>query len=144
MNIKTARKPYVFNRQGRKPAHNKHVCIFWRNGKCLRNPCRFLYSELPVICAKKGSTQSHLISRISLQIRTKNNLILKRSLETTVENSQEDVGSKDCKRGTSKDLALKNEESGSNSTKDVLKQNVCQSWVHGNCLDGDKCQSLHS
>jgi hypothetical protein len=128
---------------------NKSVCIFWRNGKCLKNPCRFLHSELPVICAKKGSNtessnQRDLPTKNSNYIRTKNNLVLKRSLETTIENSQEDVGSKDCKRRTSKDLALKNEESGSNSIEDVLKQNVCQSWVHGNCIDGDKCQSLHS
>ncbi|XP_059438087.1 zinc finger CCCH domain-containing protein 48-like [Corylus avellana] len=170
MDSKTARKPYVFDRLGRKPAHNKPVCIFWRNGKCLRNPCRFLHSELPVMCAKKGSNtessnQQDLPTKNSNYIRTKNKLILKRSLETTVENSREDAGSKDCKRGTSKNLALKNEESGSNSTEDVLtksedvltksedvlkksedvlEQNVCQYWVHGNCIDGDKCQSLHS
>ncbi|KAE8076586.1 hypothetical protein FH972_015225 [Carpinus fangiana] len=160
MDVKTARKkPCVFDRLRRKPldiSHNKSVCIFWRNGKCLRNPCRFLHSELPVTCAKKGSytvssNQQDLPTKNSNYIRNKNKLVLKRSLETTVENSREDSGSKDCERGTSKNLALKNEGSGSSSTEavlmkseDVCKQNVCQSWVHGNCIDGDKCQSLHS
>jgi hypothetical protein len=159
MDVKTARKPCVFDRLRRKPSdisHNKSVCIFWRNGECLRNPCRFLHSELPVTCTKKGSytessNQRDLPTKNSNYIRAKNKLVLKRSLETTVENSREDSGSKDCKGGTSKNLALKNGESGSGSTEavlmkseDVCKQNVCQSWVHGNCIDGDKCQSLHS
>jgi hypothetical protein len=78
---------------------NKSVCILWHNGKCLMNPCRFLHSELLVICAKKGFNtesfnQHDLPTKNSNYIKTKNNLILKRSLETTVENSQEDVGSK--------------------------------------------------
>lgn len=167
MDFKIARKPSAFDRMGREPveiSHNKSVCIFWRNGKCFRNPCRFLHSEIPVLCTKKGgsytesSNQQDLPTKNSNYIRTKNKLVLKRSLETTVENSREDAGSKDCKKETSKNLALKNEGSGSNSTEDVLKKsedvlkksedvrkrNVCQSWAHGNCIDGDKCQSLHS
>ncbi|KAE7997376.1 hypothetical protein FH972_002017 [Carpinus fangiana] len=99
---------------------NKSVCIFWRSGKCLMNPCTFLHNELLVICAKKGSNtessnQQDLPTKNTNYIKTKNNLILKRSLETTIENSREDAGSKDCKRGTSKNLALKNEDSGSHT-----------------------------
>jgi hypothetical protein len=160
MDFDTARKPSVFHPPlGREPAetpHNKSVCIFWHNGKCLRSPCGFLHSEIPVLCSKKGSfmescNQQDLLTKKSNYIRTKNKLVLKRSSETTVEKSREDAGSKDCKKETSKNLALKNEGSGSNSTEDVLKksedvskQNVCESWAHGNCMDGDKCQSLHS
>ncbi|XP_062161208.1 zinc finger CCCH domain-containing protein 63-like isoform X2 [Alnus glutinosa] len=159
MEFETARKPSVFNRLGREPAeisHNKSVCIFWRKGKCLRNPCRFLHCEIPVLCTKKGSStesfnQQDLPTNNSNYIRAKNTLVLKRSSETTFEKSREDAGSKDCKKETSKNLALKNEGSGSKSTEDVpkkskevSKQNVCESWAHGNCIDGDKCQSLHS
>ncbi|XP_062161053.1 zinc finger CCCH domain-containing protein 63-like [Alnus glutinosa] len=115
-----------------------------------------VHSEIPVLCTKKGSfmescNQQDLLTKKSNYIRTKNKLVLKRSSETTVEKSREDAGSKDCKKEISKNLALKNERSGSNSTEDVLKksedvgkQNVCESWAHGNCMDGDKCQSLHS
>ena len=112
MDVKSARKPYVFDRLGRKLAHNKFVCIFLSNGKCLKDPCRFLHSKLLVIYAKKGSNtkssnQHDLPTKNSNYIRTKNKLVLKRSLETTIENSLEDVGSKYYKRGTSKNLSLK-------------------------------------
>uniref|UniRef100_A0A5B7CBV0 Putative zinc finger CCCH domain-containing protein 48-like isoform X1 n=1 Tax=Davidia involucrata TaxID=16924 RepID=A0A5B7CBV0_DAVIN len=117
----------VFNRL-RGHVNNK-VCAYWLAGRCSRSPCRFLHRELPPSKPKqlhRESSQQH--------------------------NQSEDrhySGSKTWRRspdyGPKKSSIPPSGEAGSGGkSTQKTQEKVCKYWISGNCVQGDKCQDLHS
>ncbi|KAA8515991.1 hypothetical protein F0562_019170 [Nyssa sinensis] len=111
---------------------NNVVCTYWLAGRCNRNPCRFLHRELP-------PSKSMQLHRESLSQQHKQTRMLSEDRHYT--------GSKTWRR--SPDNGLKKSSippsggAGGESTQKT-REKVCKYWMSGNCVQGDKCQDLHS
>ncbi|XP_059637905.1 zinc finger CCCH domain-containing protein 48-like [Cornus florida] len=109
------------------PVFNK-VCSYWLAGRCNRNPCRFLHEE-----SKPQQSK------------------LRGSLPTQPKQYNKYPGSNTWHRspnhGPKKSSAPPSGGAGSGAESGVQKTQeklICQYWIGGNCVHGDKCQDLHS
>lgn len=170
MEIRTARNVSVFGRLGGKPGKNQ-VCIYWRQGRCNRNPCRFLHREsLP------SETEQQP------QLAPPHDVYSKQPKKRTWRNPNYDVSkrsSNSCNEGGMSNTISDHDILGTNIGKsghrdqgtaiglvgrdsiaqdqpkvvrDEPEKNVipkaqpkqCKYWVTGNCVHGEKCKDLHS
>ncbi|KAI5421534.1 hypothetical protein KIW84_045092 [Lathyrus oleraceus] len=117
------------------------TCVYWLQGRCNRNPCRFLHSETPSIL----STASCRDDTASYHNARKRFHISSESAKTVV------------RRKTGNDMFP-----SKHTTKKVLNRNmgddrertqvlpqkpstsICKYWMNDNCVHGDQCRNLHS
>ncbi|KAL6312258.1 hypothetical protein AAG906_022014 [Vitis piasezkii] len=103
---------------------NNMVCSFWLRGRCNKNPCRSSGSTTPK--RSSVSNQSHRNNR-----------------EGTLYSDQKgEWDSTDLRCSSSPTRA--GSSSGNGITQNVIGERVCKYWLHGNCVEADKCQYLHS
>ncbi|KAK9273123.1 hypothetical protein L1049_017930 [Liquidambar formosana] len=141
----------VYNCLGGGGSSNRNVCSFWLAGRCNRNPCRFMHGESP----------PHTYNRIMKQSCVSTDDLVKRNSNLSSKNlsvsssggggsggkitqkNQESRG--DGSRGK---VTQKNQESREGGSGGKISQTnqerVCQYWVLDNCVQGDRCQYLHS
>ncbi|PSS24341.1 Zinc finger CCCH domain-containing protein [Actinidia chinensis var. chinensis] len=93
-----------------------NVCSYWLAGRCTRNPCRFLHMESPPSKPPKQSQYRHSNT-------------WHRSSNNSVKNSSASPGERS---GSECKMAKKTQTT------------VCQYWILGNCVRGEKCEHLHS
>ncbi|RVX16145.1 Zinc finger CCCH domain-containing protein 48 [Vitis vinifera] len=111
------------NERGRRHVNNM-VCSYWLRGRCNRNPCRSSGSTTPK--CSSASNQSHRNNR-----------------ERTLYSDQK--GEWDSTNLTcSSSPTRAGSSSGNGITQKVIGERVCKYWLHGNCVEADKCQYLHS
>ncbi|XP_057951945.1 zinc finger CCCH domain-containing protein 63-like [Malania oleifera] len=140
MDVKVPRKAIdrrVFNRFGGHASNT--VCSFWLAGRCYRNPCRFLHPGAPPQTpanvwrrAVKPSEQSHALP--DKESHGSGSQSLQKKSNITPENSPENSSV------LSNRSIVMEEEKAPQKTQ----QAICQCWVLGNCVHGDKCKNLHS
>ncbi|XP_068490086.1 zinc finger CCCH domain-containing protein 48-like [Phaseolus vulgaris] len=95
------------------------TCVYWRAGRCNRNPCKFLHRETSSLhvnarskyCGKKSHSSSNNTSKYN----PKKKLVRKRGDGTNV---------------------VKVSKKSSTS--------ICKYWTNNNCVYGEQCPHLHS
>ncbi|XP_058759771.1 zinc finger CCCH domain-containing protein 48-like [Vicia villosa] len=117
------------------------TCIYWLQGRCNRNPCRFLHSETPSIrttASYRDDTASYHNARKRCSVSSES---AKRVLCRKTENDTS------VPKHTTKKVLSRNLEDDRERTQ-VLPQNpstsICKYWMNDNCVHGDKCRNLHS
>ncbi|KAI6706013.1 hypothetical protein NL676_008975 [Syzygium grande] len=101
---------------------SRKVCIYWLEGRCNRNPCRFLHdASLPRNVYHRAAKQSSYMPEDRHG----------KGPESSLVNS---ASSTSIERG---DLS---------KDKNLHKpgEKVCHYWMSGNCVKGDACPYLHS
>ncbi|KAH6789513.1 hypothetical protein C2S51_004519 [Perilla frutescens var. frutescens] len=172
MEIRTASKVSVFGRVGGKPVKNQ-VCIYWLEGRCNRNPCRFLHREsLP----SETEQQPQLAPPYDVyskqpQKRTWRNPNSHASKRSSNSNDEESMSDQNILRkvltnaGKSghrdegmpsglvrSDSVAQDQPKVAIAVRDEPEKNIvpkaqpkqCKYWVTGNCVHGGKCKDLHS
>jgi len=99
------------------------TCIYWRAGRCNRNPCKFMHAETPSthtsypginakskICGKKHHSSYKIISK---------------SKKTLVQKSED-------RDGTNVVVSKKS------------SRTICKYWTNNRCLYSEQCINLHS
>ncbi|XP_027156351.1 zinc finger CCCH domain-containing protein 48-like isoform X4 [Coffea eugenioides] len=129
----------VFDRlEGQQSQHlyvKNQVCKFWLAGQCNRNPCRFLHSHSPnpqPQPQQSDDPNANYGNKIKTTWRNPNisaSKNVKVSSPMNVKVSSPGVVTSDVNCGHSGQRA---------------QQKLCQYWVTGNCVHGDKCKDLHS
>lgn len=128
---------------GSRPS-KKVICVYHLEGRCNRNPCRFLHVESPA---------PHVNGKIAKQLpegmpnkspnynRPKNVWVSSGS-----EDRNQDRVKRDHNYTAPKKLASAtgNDESGNITITQKTAENVCDHWISGNCVRGDECKFLHS
>ncbi|WJX87155.1 hypothetical protein P8452_69374 [Trifolium repens] len=107
------------------------TCYYWLNGRCNRNPCRFLHSEppLPSTASCSVSKTVNCNGRKRCSLSESENSLPKRKIKVAVWNR---------KSGDSIGKTEVVEAAQSSSP------NLCKYWIDGNCVHGDKCRDIHS
>ncbi|KAL6332575.1 hypothetical protein AAG906_008996 [Vitis piasezkii] len=165
MDIKPSRSVGDKNERGRRHVNNM-VCSYWLRGRCNRNPCRFLHQELPQNTHYQVSNQfrkncwqrnpdsdSKSASSLMSLDRSSGSTTPKRSSASNQShrNNREGTLYSDQKgEWDSTNLRCSSSptragsSSGNGITQNVIGERVCKYWLHGNCVEADKCQYLHS
>ncbi|CAN0870293.1 Zinc finger CCCH domain-containing protein 17 [Linum grandiflorum] len=95
------------------------VCHYWQQGRCNRNPCRFVHGELP-------STTYSSQPRSNVYVRGS-------------QIKQPSAPVDDHRRNTpQKPQVVVAEDDGKS------KETVCRQWISGNCCRGDECKFSHA
>ncbi|KAJ9705259.1 hypothetical protein PVL29_003358 [Vitis rotundifolia] len=148
MDIKPSRLVGDKNERGRRHVNNM-VCSYWLRGRCNRNPCRFLHQELPQNTHYQISNQF----RKNCWQRNPDSDSKSASSLTSLDRSS---GSTTPNRSSASNQSHRNNRertlysdrkgssSGNGITHKVIGERVCKYWLHGNCVEADKCQYLHS
>ena len=165
MDIKPSRLVGDKNERGRRHVNNM-VCSYWLRGRCNRNRCRFLHQELPQNTHYQISNQfrkncwqrnpdsdSKSASSLMSLDRSSSSTTPKRSSASNQShrNNREGTLYSD-KKGEWDSTNLRCSSSptrsgssaGNGITQKVIGERVCKYWLHGNCVEADKCQYLHS
>ncbi|KAJ9691693.1 hypothetical protein PVL29_013774 [Vitis rotundifolia] len=164
MDIKPSRLVGDKNERGRRV--NNMVCSYWLRGKCNRNPCRFLHQELPQNTHYQISNQfrkncwqrnpdsdSKSASSLMSLDRSSGSTTPKHSSTSNQshKNNRERALYSDHKgEWDSTNLRCSSSptragsSSGNGITQKVIGERVCKYWLHGNCVEANKCQYLHS
>ncbi|KAL3739814.1 hypothetical protein ACJRO7_021132 [Eucalyptus globulus] len=127
MDIKTARSTVGwthksaahYNRLRTAPT-SPGVCTFWSEGRCKRNPCRFLHE------ASLPRNVYHRAAKLSMPEDCPG-----KGPESSAVNS---ANSSSRKRG----------DSSIEKNPQTPQEKVCRYWISGNCVKGDACPFLHS
>ncbi|KAK3431126.1 hypothetical protein EUGRSUZ_E02832 [Eucalyptus grandis] len=127
MDIKTARSTVGwtqksaahYNRLQTAPT-SPGVCTFWLEGRCKRNPCRFLHD------ASLPCNVYHRAAKLSMPEDGPG-----KGPESSVVNS---ANSSSRKGG----------DSSIEKNPQTPQEKVCRYWISGNCVKGDACPFLHS
>jgi len=102
------------------------TCVYWRAGRCNRNPCKFMHKEIP----------SPHISYKSVNATYRYN------------GKRSDPSSKNISKYNSKTTFVQNSEDkgdGTNVVKVSKKSSrICKYWTNDNCIYGEQCLNLHS
>ncbi|XP_027337785.1 zinc finger CCCH domain-containing protein 17-like [Abrus precatorius] len=104
------------------------TCVYWRAGKCNRNPCRFLHGNSPL-----PSTAYHDAKRPN----------------TAYPYSRRPHLSEKTSKCNSKTVLIRkstDKEDGTSVAKTSQKPSpiICKYWTNGNCVHGERCRNLHS
>ncbi|CAI0459310.1 unnamed protein product [Linum tenue] len=105
---------------------SRKVCIYWKQGRCNRNPCRFVHGDLATADLQEDRA-------------------VKRSKSTQVTSAA--VSQKSRNNCQKIESAQKPEASLLVTTTTVERSEdkaCCQEWMSGSCGRGDSCQFLHS
>lgn len=142
------RASHSWHRQPSGTAGSK-VCTFWLAGKCTRNPCRFLHSGTTAPIGyvaplnKSGCNESHNLERQLKAIRKKAAEYddLNRRQKTFPEYADE--RSKHSK-STNGVRPCSTPVTATEGRTENAPLKICEYWVTGNCVYGEKCKYLHS
>ncbi|KAF8029388.1 hypothetical protein BT93_E1938 [Corymbia citriodora subsp. variegata] len=129
MDIKTARSSVGWTQKSaarynqlQTAPTSRRVCIYWLEGKCNRNPCRFLHdASLPCNVYHRAAKLSNYISG--------------------------DCPGKDPETGPVNSANSTSRDRGDLSTEknpQKPQEKVCHYWISGNCVKGDACPFLHT
>ncbi|KAJ9539505.1 hypothetical protein OSB04_032238 [Centaurea solstitialis] len=133
------------------------VCKYWLEGRCTRNPCRFLHPLQPTKVSAKPAAYSwknpsSLESENSPFIENAQRTVLKngqnqskaipKSQRTFLKNGQNE--SKTIPDAQPKLTKVSVGQSESISKIQQKKHKLCNRWTTNNCEKGDKCDKLHS
>ncbi|CAN1839811.1 Zinc finger CCCH domain-containing protein 48 [Linum perenne] len=113
--------------------NSRSVCRFWKQGKCNRNPCRFIHGDLP-----SASPSPYLLQpRSNVYIRGSQS----KSQSTPVDGRQRGIPERATlqKPNVADEIIVMAEDVQKKS-----EETVCPEWKSGNCVRGDKCQFSHS
>ncbi|KAL6332587.1 hypothetical protein AAG906_009009 [Vitis piasezkii] len=99
------------------------VCSYWLRGRCNINPCRSSGSTTPSV---------H-----QLQINP-----IETTGGTLYSDQKGEWDSTNLRCSSSPTRA--GSSAGNGITQKVIGERVCKYWLHGNCVEADKCQYLHS
>lgn len=117
------------------------TCVYWLQGRCNRNPCRFLHSETPSIL----STASCRDDTASYHNARKRFHIPSESAKTVVR--RKTGNDMFPPKHTTKKVLNRNMGDDRERTQ-VLPQkpsiSICKYWMNDNCVHGDQCRNLHS
>ena len=145
---------------------NNMVCSFWLRGRCNRNPCRFLHQELP----QNTHYQISIQFRKNCWQRNPDSDLKSDSTSKTLQGSSGSTTPKcslasNQSHGNNRERSLYSEQkgewdstnlrcsssatragssSGNGIIQKVIGDRVCKYWLHGNCVEADKCRCLHS
>ncbi|CAI0459311.1 unnamed protein product [Linum tenue] len=133
---------------------SRKVCIYWKQGRCNRNPCRFVHGDLATADLRASyvyrapRTQSQALPG-GLRRKTlsppEEDRAVKRSKSTQVTSAA--VSQKSRNNCQKIESAQKPEASLLVTTTTVERSEdkaCCQEWMSGSCGRGDSCQFLHS
>ena len=114
------------------------VCKYWLEGRCTRNPCRFLHPQQPAKVSSKPSTYSwknpgSFKSESSLPIENE---------RTILKNGQN--RSKTILKAQQKLTNVNTVQIKSIQKNQEKKHKLCNRWMMSNCEKDDKCDNLHS
>ncbi|CAN1324354.1 Zinc finger CCCH domain-containing protein 17 [Linum perenne] len=102
------------------------VCRFWKQGKCSRNPCRFVHGELPSPSPYPSKPRSNVYkSNVAVYVRSSQSKPPSHAIASQKSNVAEVV------------VVAEDEQK-------KIKETVCQEWISGNCLKGDECRFSHT
>ncbi|KDO50119.1 hypothetical protein CISIN_1g011711mg [Citrus sinensis] len=118
----------------------KVLCVYFLEGRCNRNPCRFAHTEsqtLPVSNHKKSPPSYNC---------PKNNVrVSSGSEEGTTHVQNRENPDRTVPNKSSLDCSTGSDDSGSKRTLErTTPKNVCYHWLSGNCVKGDECRFWHS
>ncbi|KAL8091774.1 zinc finger CCCH domain-containing protein 48-like [Apium graveolens] len=139
MDIKAARrvpgKSLDFNRVkvGGSSAKNG-VCRFWMAGCCKRSDCRFLHPELQAPGGNKSWKNPNYHAPTTNQI---NGVPRRQGSELEVKSAKKSSTVTQSAQTSETKVVMKRQN------KEPKKQ-LCDYWVTGNCVYGDRCKNLHS
>lgn len=134
---------------------NKVVCVYFLEGRCNRNPCRFAHTEspLPVNIPKLAKKRpgynipnnvwvsSGSEDRITqVQNRKKPDYTGTKNLSSASSISEKTTQD----RKNPDDTGPKNSSSASSISEKTTPERICYHWLSGNCVKGDECRFLHS
>ncbi|CAN1324351.1 Zinc finger CCCH domain-containing protein 17 [Linum perenne] len=94
------------------------VCRFWKQGKCSRNPCRFVHGELPSPSPYPSKPRSNVYVRSS-QSKPPSHATAPQKSNVAV-----------YKSNVAEVVVVAEDE------QKKIKETVCQEWISGNCLKG--------
>lgn len=148
MEIRTAQRAYGVSGI---PAKNQ-VCRFWLQGRCNRNPCKFMHRESPPPPTEQPPLAPHHDMRPKqprnmtwknphCQPESKKGLVDQSTLMKVLKISR--------KNGLTEQVDIGSARSGSRTQAQLQVEkssppSVCKYWVTDNCVHGDKCKHLHS
>ncbi|XP_024993188.1 zinc finger CCCH domain-containing protein 48-like isoform X2 [Cynara cardunculus var. scolymus] len=118
------------------------VCKYWLEGRCTRNPCKFLHSQP----AKTSSKQSKYTWKNPVSFKSENSPPIENAQRTILKNKL------DCCQNQSKSTLKTQQkltEVNVGQSKSIpkiqqKKHKLCNYWVTESCKKGDKCENLHS
>lgn len=167
MELKRAKKGSAFDRLGGRAVSHK-VCTYWLAGRCNRNPCRFIHTEL-----ESDASPSHFCGAAKFQRQCRNMTWKSSNYSAPMARDEERVGKstknvpeRELRNGRMQHEHMDWEIANASTRKDDLicaqpkvlaaertetdKVSVqathpiqCKYWISGNCVHGDKCTDLH-
>lgn len=131
----------VFKRLGRGNQENiarNHqpkaaVCKYWLEGRCNRNPCKFLHPQ--------SSKPSKYSWKNPNSFKSENSPPIENAQVTVLKNqNQSKSNPKTQQKSTKENLG----QSKSIPKIEQKKHKLCDHWVNDDCKKGEKCDNLHS
>ncbi|CAN0924650.1 Zinc finger CCCH domain-containing protein 17 [Linum grandiflorum] len=104
------------------------VCHYWNQGRCNRNPCRFVHGELP-------STTYSSQPRSNAYVRGADTKLPSAPIDNHWRNSHRRNSHATPQKPNGKSKA---EDDGKS------KETVCRQWISGKCCRGDECKFSHA
>ncbi|KAL5056027.1 hypothetical protein RYX36_036709, partial [Vicia faba] len=151
MDTKVAR----FN--GTKRVIGTKTCIFWLNGRCNRDHCRFLHGEPPSYASTHSWNYNEMKGRFSSTPYHNSNKGLPKHNANTLLNKKigDDKLPPKCNSKTvfirktaEYKLPPKHATIGDDREKTqvamVSPKHICKYWMNGDCVHGEQCRNLHS
>ncbi|KAL3814879.1 hypothetical protein ACJIZ3_016147 [Penstemon smallii] len=161
MEIGAERRASPFDRTGGVYPVKNQVCKYWLQGRCNRNPCRFMHRESPPSNFKYPNSPAppklkhptspatpkfkHPNSSVSDDIcpkQSKGKTWVNPNYNSPKNATVSTIGGDRLSCTTSRaetDSGLQNQQK-----TPVSQPTQCKYWVTGNCVHGDKCKDLHS
>ncbi|CAN1138351.1 Zinc finger CCCH domain-containing protein 48 [Linum perenne] len=109
---------------GHDQKNSRSVCRYWRQGKCNRNPCRFVHAELPSAPPSLYSTQP----RSNVYVRGSHS----KPPPSSIGDRRRDFPATQKPKVVD---AIEDRKS---------KETACREWISGNCFKGDECRFSHT
>lgn len=113
------------------------VCKYWLAGRCNRNPCRFLHSHSP-------NPQPHSQSKPSPQPQPKQSGDPNANYGSKTKSTWRNPNISASENVKVSSPGVVNSDVSYGHSGQEAQQKLCQYWVTGNCVRGNKCKDLHS
>lgn len=113
------------------------VCKYWLAGRCNRNPCRFLHSHSP-------NPQPHSQSKPSPQPQPKQSGDPNTNYGSKTKSTWRNPNISASENVKVSSPGVVNSDVSYGHSSQEAQQKLCQYWVTGNCVRGNKCKDLHS
>lgn len=122
----------AWGRVGGGRSTNKVVFVYFLEGRCNRNPCRFAHTESPSLPVSNPKLAKKSLPSYNY---LKNNVWVSSGSEDRIAHVQ---------KNSSLASSTASDEFGDKSTSEkTTSKNVCRHWLLGNCVRGGECRFLH-